>query len=136
MEISLSTAQGRVPVTVLHLQGQLDGQNYQNLIEKARQLVQTGARDFVLDLSGLTYISSAGLVALHVIALLTRGESLPDLEQGWRALKSVDRSRAAGVQEHVKLASPRPEVLNVLEMVGFTSFFQIFPTVEEAIESF
>ncbi|MGC8855187.1 MAG: STAS domain-containing protein, partial [Anaerolineae bacterium] len=83
MEISLSIAQGRVPVTVLHLQGQLDGQNYQSLIEKARQLVQSGARDFVLDLSDLTYISSAGLVALHVIALLTRGESLPDLEQGW-----------------------------------------------------
>jgi anti-anti-sigma factor len=76
MDISVSQAQGSVPVTVLKLDGQLDGQTYQDLIGKAQDLYNSGSRDFLLDLSDLTYISSAGLVALHSVALLTRGQVL------------------------------------------------------------
>ena len=43
-----------------------------------RRAMLAGARDFLLDLSDLTYISSAGLVALHSVALLAKGEDLPD----------------------------------------------------------
>ena len=60
MDISVSQAQGNVPVTVLKLDGQLDGQNYQDLITKAQELHTSGTRDLLLDLSDLTYISSAG----------------------------------------------------------------------------
>lgn len=83
MNIIVSQAQGSVPVTVIKLDGQLDGQNYQDLIAKARELYESGARDFLIDMSDLTYISSAGLVALHTVALLARGEALPDTEAGW-----------------------------------------------------
>ena len=54
MNISVSQAQGSVPVTVIKLDGQLDGQNYQELIAKARELYDAGGRDFLLDLSDLT----------------------------------------------------------------------------------
>ena len=37
MNITVSKEQGRVPVTVLKVDGQLDGQNYQELIAKARR---------------------------------------------------------------------------------------------------
>jgi len=107
MNISVSQAQGSVPVTVLKVDGQLDGQNYQDLIAKAQELYNSGSRDFLLDLSDLTYISSAGLVALHSVALLTRGEELPDFEGGWSAYRSMGRSAEAGVQKHVKLLNPR-----------------------------
>ena len=43
MEISVSQMQGNVPVTVLKLDGQLDGQNYQDLITKAQELYKAGA---------------------------------------------------------------------------------------------
>lgn len=82
MNISATTEAGRVDVTVLRVEGQLDGQSYQNLIAKARELFDEGARDFVLDLTDLTYISSAGLVALHSIALMLKGEEMPDTEMG------------------------------------------------------
>ena len=80
MNMSVSDAKGNVPVTVIKIDGQLDGQNYQDLISKAQELYKAGTRDFLLDLSELNYISSAGLVALHSMALLARGEELPDTE--------------------------------------------------------
>ena len=136
MDISVSQMQGNVPVSVLKLDGQLDGQNYQDLIAKAQELHKAGARDFLLDLSDLTYISSAGLVALHSVALLAKGEDLPDTEHGWAAYRALGRTSAAGVQAHVKLARPREEVKSVLDMVGFTNVFAIFNDLDEAVKSF
>ncbi|HET6596763.1 MAG TPA: STAS domain-containing protein [Anaerolineales bacterium] len=136
MNISVSQTSGRVPVTVIKLDGQLDGQNFQELISKAQELHGAGARDFLLDLSDLTYISSAGLVALHSVALMARGEQLPDLEGGWSAYRSMGRSGEAGVQKHVKLLNPRSEIMGVLDMVGFSSVFEIYTDREEAVNSF
>ncbi len=136
MNISVSQAQGRVPVTVLKLDGQLDGQNFQELIAKAQELHRAGQRDFLLDLSELTYISSAGLVALHSVALLARGEELPNVEGGWAAYRSMGRSSEAGVQKHVKLLNPRSEIMSVLDMVGFSSVFEVYTDREEALQSF
>ena len=121
MEITVSQEQGRVTVSVIHITGHLDGQTYQDLIAKAREVVEAGTKNILLDLSDLTYISSAGLVSLHTIALMTRGEELPDPEQGWSTLKSMDRTRDGGLQKHLKLLNPRPEITDVLEMVGFSA---------------
>lgn len=136
MDISTSQVQGNVPVTIIKVDGQLDGQTYQDLIARAKNLYDAGARDFLLDLSGLTYISSAGLVALHSIALLVKGEPLPDTEGGWSAYRSVARTSAAGVQTHIKLLNPREEIQNVLNMVGFGNAFQCFTDLDEAVKSF
>jgi anti-anti-sigma regulatory factor len=136
MNISVSQAQGNVPVSIIKLDGQLDGQNFQDLISKAQELYSAGERDFLLDLSDLTYISSAGLVALHSVALLTRGEELPDVEGGWNAYRSMGRSGEAGVQRHVKLLNPRSEVLGVLDMVGFSNVFEIYTDRDKAVNSF
>lgn len=136
MNIIISQAQGRVPISVIAVDGKLDSQTYQDLIGKARDLYEAGTRDVLIDLTSLTYISSAGLVALHTIALLLRGESMPDLEHGWASVKSIDRSRNTGMQKHIKLLNPQPEVNNVLEMVGFTQIFEIFSDHEKAVQSF
>jgi anti-anti-sigma regulatory factor len=136
MNMSVSEAKGNVPVSVIKLEGQLDGQNYQELITKAQELYKAGTRDFLLDLSELTYISSAGLVALHSMALLARGEELPDTEGGWSAYRSMGRSSEAGVQKHVKLLNPRSEVMGVLDMVGFTNVFEVYTNLDEAVNSF
>jgi anti-anti-sigma regulatory factor len=136
MNISISQVQGKVPVTIIKLEGQLDGQTYQDLIKKAREAYKAGWHDFLLDMSDLTYISSAGLVALHSVALLAKGEELPDTDEGWSAYRSMGRSKEAGIQEHMKLLNPRPEVLSVLEMVGFSAVFKIFSDFDEAVKSF
>lgn len=136
MDISVSQMQGNVPVTVLKVDGQLDGQTYQNLIARAQELYHAGARNFVLDLSDLTYISSAGIVALHSIALMAKGEALPDTDQGWATFRSMGNSTAEGLQGHVKLLNPRNEVRSVLDMVGFTNLFEIYSDLDQAVKSF
>lgn len=136
MEITVSKEQGHVPVTILRVAGELDGQTYQQLTSKARAEYEAGAQSILLDLGDLTYISSAGLVALHMIALLLRGESIPDPENGWHALKAMDRGRDGGVQKNLKLLNPRPEVVSVLDMVGFSAFFEIHTDRQKAVGSF
>lgn len=136
MNISVSQAQGKVPVTVIALDGQLDGQTYQDLINKAKELFEAGTRDFLIDMGNLSYISSAGLVALHSVALLVKGEAMPDTEQGWSAYRSMGRGSEAGMQTHIKLLKPREEVKSVLDMVGFGNVFQVFTDLDEAVKSF
>lgn len=136
MEITISQEQGRAAVSVIYIAGHLDGQTYQDLITKAREIIKAGAKNILLDLSDLTYISSAGLVSLHTIALMTRGEELPDPEQGWSTLKSMGRARDGGLQKHLKLLNPRTEITNVLEMAGFSEFFEVFTEKKTALDSF
>ena len=134
MQINISHEQGNV--SVLQLVGQLDGQTYKSLITAAQEAMTGGSKNLLLDMSELTFLSSAGLVSLHVTSLVMRGEAMPDLEHGWAALKSVGSSRDSGVQKHVKLLSPRPEIVNVLDMVGFSTFFEIHDDKQKALESF
>lgn len=136
MEITVSKQTGNVEVTVLKLSGELDGQTYQQLIDRAKELYASGARDFLFDVSGLTYISSAGLVAMHTIALLLRGEAVPDSDDGWASMKSAKKASDEKTQEHMKLLNPRPEVRSVLEMVGFDRVFEIHANLDNAVRSF
>ena len=73
MEITVSKQQERVPVTVLQPHGDVDASNYNELINKAREQFNSGAGDFLVDLSDVPFMSSAGLVALHSIAMFLRG---------------------------------------------------------------
>lgn len=137
MEINVAQEQGRVPVTIISVAGHLDGQSYQSLIQKAREVFEAGPKHLLLDLADLTYISSAGLVSLNTITLMIRGEALPDPEQGWSTLKSMDRPGSGdGTKTNLKLLNPRPEITNVLEMVGFLEFFDIYTDRQKAIDSF
>ena len=136
MNISVSRAQGRVPVAILCPQGELDASNYQELISAAQEVVRGGGQDILLDLSQTTYMSSSGLVALQSTAALLRGEEPPDPESGWGAFRAIDRDREAGFQEHFKLLNPQSRVDHVLDMVGFKLFLEVYDDLEAAIASF
>lgn len=136
MNITVSQEQGRVPVTVIHLDGKLDSNSFQSLIDEAKRLFADGARNLVLDMEKLTYISSAGIVSLHSIAKLYRGEPVLDSEAGWDAIRSLEKMRSAGMQEHVKLSGIPAEVRNVLDVVGLTQFFEMYADLEQAVASF
>lgn len=136
MDIVVSQEQGREAVTVLKIIGQLDSQSYQQLIETAKKEFAAGAKNFLLDLGELNYISSAGLVALHTLALILQGETLPDTEEGWRSLKSMDRTRQSGKQKNIKFLNPQEAVVSVLDMVGFSALFDVFTDRQTAVNSF
>jgi anti-anti-sigma regulatory factor len=136
MYVTATQAQAEVPVTVLHLIGELDASSYQIVIDKAREVYAEGTRNILLDLSEVPYMGSSGLVAFHSVALLMQGKTPPDPEEGWGALRSIDREREAGLQQHVKFLKPQPRVERVLKMAGFDQFFEIYSDRQAAIASF
>ncbi|HET7091175.1 MAG TPA: STAS domain-containing protein [Anaerolineae bacterium] len=135
MNITVENAQGRVPVTILELHGDLDGSNYQEVIARARDLYGAGMRHLLIDMGDMAYMSSAGLVALHSVILLLRGEQPPDPESGWSAFHAIAREQG-GVQKAVKLLNPQPRVRRTLEMTGMQEFFEIYADRLAAVESF
>jgi anti-anti-sigma factor len=137
MEFTVTEVQGAsTPITVLGTHGDLDASNYQDLIARAQDAYDAGTRDMLLDLSDTSYMSSSGLVALQSIASLMRGEEPTDSEEGWGAIRAIDRHRESGLQKHLKLLSPQPRVERVLEMVGFARFLEVHTDLESAIASF
>jgi anti-anti-sigma regulatory factor len=124
------------PVTVLQVAGKLDGSNYKELVAKAEALVESGARNLLLDLGKLTFISSAGISALHRVALLFQGKKKVELEEGWAAFRAIERDGDSGVQKHVKLLNPNEDIIKVLELVSFTRFFEIHTDIDTAVASF
>lgn len=136
MDINVSQVQARMLVWVVQPHGELDASNYQDLIAEAQTAYDQGARDILLDLSDVPYMSSSGLVALQSVAALLRGEGPPDPEAGWGAFRAIDRDRDMGIQPHLKLLNPQPRVNHVLEMVGFKRFLEVYTDRDEALASF
>ena len=136
MNITAEQRTARVPVTILRLQGDLDGSNYLELVAATKTAQQNDAKRLLLDLTGVPYMSSAGLVALHSAVQLLRGEQPPDPEAGWSALKSVALEKPAGAQPWVKLLNPQPRVTRTLELSGMNVFFDIFTDEATALASF
>ncbi len=136
MEITVTTLRGKVPVAMVTPHGEVDASNYTDLVRKVEGLIGEGALDFLIDLSDVPFMSSAGLVALHSLAMTLRGEKTIDPKTGWAALKSITPSRGRGPQQHLKLLSPQPNVAETIEKAGFDQFFTIFTDVKQALASF
>lgn len=131
MEISISIEQAQEPIAVMHLTGDLDASNFLDVVTKAQEIYQKPARNLIIDLSEVPYISSAGLVAIHKIALLYSGVP-QQVEQNARP----DFTHSSTARKHVKLLSPQPAVNQILETTGLKLFFKVFDNLESALQSF
>jgi len=121
-------------VAVLGLDGELDASNYRELIERGQALYAEGARRLILDLSRLTYMSSSGIVALHSLALVFRGQQPPDPEAGWSAFHAVSSDAAGGeAVDQVRLVAPAPSIAANLARTGLDRILPIFPDLEAAL---
>jgi anti-anti-sigma factor len=136
MEMTVSQEQATLPVTVLHVEGKLDGSTYERLLAEAQTLYDSGVRDLLLDLKDLSFLSSAGIASLHRLALLFQGKKNEEMEEGWASFRAIDRDRERGRQQHVKLLNPSQEVREVLDVVGFTAYFDIHTDLQTAVASF
>lgn len=135
MEINVTQENGKVPVSVIHIKGDLDASSYLELVNTAQKLYNAGVRSLLLDLTDLVFLSSAGLASLNIVTRLFRGEKT-DAEDGWGTYKAIDRERESGMQSNVKLLNPSPDVDKVLDTVGFKQFFDVYTDLEEAVDSF
>jgi anti-anti-sigma factor len=137
LETTIEQAAGRVPITVVALDGELDASNFTELIGTAGELYQAGTRHLLLDLTDLRFMASSGLVALHSILRLMHGESPPDPEAGWGALHSLGLDvSGGGTQTEVQLCAPQPAVERVLTRTGLSRLFLVHPDRASAIAAF
>ena len=123
MNIRIAHEQGRVPVTVFYVQGQINLSSTAQLERMARAEYDRGARHLLFDLSETTSLTSAGLRTL--LALYRLLES-PSSEASGSRRKSA----------HLKLVNLSPDLRRVLKIAGFEAFIDIYDDLPTAIASF
>jgi anti-anti-sigma regulatory factor len=130
-----TTVDQRSPtVAVVTLEGELDASNFAGLIETGQRLYAGGTRLLVLDLGGLGFMASSGIVALHSLTRVFDGHEPPDLEAGWQAIHDIGADVDAGkTLDHVRLVAPTSAVDRVLDRTGLKRLLPIYATTEAAI---
>jgi anti-sigma B factor antagonist len=108
-----TSVEQRGTVCTVRITGRVDGFTAETLHEVFVAEVGVGHHELVADFRAVDYTSSAGLRVL---------------------LATVKEARARGGD--LRLAGPRPEVRNVLELSGFTGILRVFDTVDDAVASF
>ena len=136
MDISVFKQRGRVSVIVLQPHGDLDRSTYQDLMAKVREVYEAGARDILLDLSDIPHISYSGIVALHNIAAMLRGDRLTEPDSGFDTIYAITEDPGSGFQKHIKLLNPQSAVDQMLELERYNRFLEIYTDREAAIASF
>lgn len=123
--MDITTDRPSADLAVIALTGELDGSNFEQVIAAGRAARDEGARRIVLDLAGLTYMGSSGLVAIHSIALLLRGQEPTSPEDGWQAIHDIGTEEADDGPAPLHLAAPPPSVRRVLDRSGMTELFPV-----------
>jgi anti-anti-sigma regulatory factor len=118
-------------VAVLALERELDASNYRDVIALGSELYADGVRRLVLDLEGLSYMASSGIVAIHSLVLVFRGIGAPDPDAGWDAIHAVGLS-SDDVIDEVRLVAPQPAIDRVLDRTGLKRMLQVYPDRESA----
>ena len=134
LDTTVEQVDGPTPVTVLTLDGELDASNFEGVVRQVQELYAGGTRRLVLDLSGLRFMASSGLVALHSIVRILQGGAPDDAESGWQALHDVGRDAAGGqTQTEVQLCGVQPAVQRVLDRTGLDRLFVVHPDRDTAL---
>src|SRR5574342_84927 len=110
LKLKFSQHEGFVPVTVIQLTGELDSNTYEQFQTKVLQEIESGLRHVLLDVTQMTYISSAGLRVLYTIA---KTLSAKDPQSAKRAEQT-----GAFKSSYLKLLNPSQNVYSALEVMG------------------
>ena len=130
MDVSVSHAQGKVPVTIFRITGAVtDNQELEALAQTAHD---DGARSIVLDLTDVPYMATAGLRALHAIFVLLRADTPEESDDATK----IGIAAGTFMSPHLKLVKPSAHVLEVLKAAGYDMFLEIHRDVDQAVASF
>jgi anti-sigma B factor antagonist len=100
-------------VTVVSVTGDLDANSSAGATAYLDAEIEGGHSNLVVEMSGVTYISSAGLRVI---------------------LGTMQQARSAGGD--VRLAGAAGNIRRVVDLAGFSTFIQIFPTADQAVASY
>ena len=100
-------------VTIVAVAGSIDGFSADELLRDFESRILAGARQIVLDLKSVEFISSAGLRTILLA-----------------------QKQARQNDGDLRLAGSSSRILKTLKLSGYTSIFKLFDTAEEAAASF
>lgn len=135
LTINQEKFQGYEDVAILALHGELDASNYQELVTKATQANQSGARYLLLEMSQLRFMSSAGMAALHSLVRMMRGEGVHEMLYGWNVIHQMEHDIRSGSPSPLKVCSLQPNVSKSLELTGINRLMEIYADVPSALAS-
>ena len=134
MEIKTATENGRVPITVVQVSGNIDSSSYEAFQSSVNEVIDNGARFILLDLTQAEYISSAGFRAFNNIFNKLRALH-PDTN-----LSDEDMRKGinAGTYKspHLKLLGLSDNAKTTFELAGFDMFIETFTDKKTAVASF
>ncbi len=130
MKITISQAEGRAPVTVFHLHGELTADTAPAFEAQARAAIDSGTRNLLLDLTDVPFIGSFGIRSINnVLVALYEANGLHDADAR-RVLRTGKKAL------YLKLLNPNPQVMNVLESSGFDMLLEVHHDEQQAVEAF
>jgi anti-anti-sigma factor len=118
LKIIQEQVQGKVPVTVFHLQGWLDAQSEERLLATAKEAHNAGARYLLLDLAGVETLTSAGMRAMQKVYKIYTPQE--------------DHFKVS----YVKLCNAPPQVYHILGITGFLQNIPNYENQENAVAAF
>ncbi len=130
MEISVVQEQAPVPVTVFRLKGDLTSE--EELHTQAQAAFDQGARNMLLDLKEVPFMSSSGLRAIYAIYNMLRERTAAESDEAIRS----GLASGAYTSPHLKLLNPNKHVLEVLKTAGYDMFLAIHDNYQRALDSF
>lgn len=132
MQLQVTKENARVPVSVVHVEGNVDSSSYESFLSGVEEIINNGARYLLIDLSHVPFVSSAGLRALNI--LLNRLRALtPDVS---------DEEMRKGINDgtyhspHLKLLNPSEATKTSLDGSGFSMFIDSFHDMKTALAAF
>lgn len=130
MNINVSQEQGRAPVTVFHIHGEMTADTAQAFEAQARAAIESGTRNLLLDLTDVPFIGSFGLRSINtVLVAMYEANGLADADAR-RVLRTGQKAL------YLKLLNPNPQVMSVLESSGFDMLLDVHHNLNKAVEAF
>lgn len=132
MDVTISHDQGSVPVTVFHVDGDIDSSNHEELERIVFQEIDAGSRYILFDLSAVPFMSSAGfrtfMKVFKRLRALSEGVSEENLHKGINT--------GTYKSPNLKIFKPNKLVTGTMKIAGFDMFLEVHEDMQAAIDSF
>jgi anti-anti-sigma factor len=134
MEIKTSTENGRVPVTIVQIEGNLDSSTSTQFQKRVEELIKGGSRHILVDLTNSPYVSSAGFRVLSQI--------FKDLNAIHPDTNLNEKDMKKGIAEgsykspYLKLLNLSNQTRTVFTATGFDMYIEEYDDLKKAISAF
>ncbi len=132
MEIRILTVKARVPLTVMHIKGNVDSDTYPIFQARADEAIRNGARYILVDLSETPFMSSAGLNVLHNLFNQLRSANNDLNDDELRKKMSAGRYKSP----YIKVTNLSSQVRDAFIISGFDTYIEVYDDIKKAAASF